>query len=247
MKESPRVYHQVLLLAIAASLAIHTSVLFVLYLSGTEKRLPEETFVLDMDAIELEEPISVPELPIEDGLSAEVRNFIANRAAERSNEETHYSRRSEEKMEQDVYEKLKNLEKETFDKLRQEREQEMNNVEPDSSPTKKETKKEENKEDYSWYGKEKSYSAATVEFDLSGREARHLPAPAYRCKGNGIVIIAVEVNEGGDVIKAEVLTSTASSECLNEEAVAYALKSRFSSKAGLKKQSGKLTYRFVAQ
>lgn len=234
-------------MAVAASLAIHVAILMVLYLSGLEERLPEENYVLDMDAIELAEPIPVPEMPGEDGLTSEIRNLIANRAAERSSEETHFSKRSQEKMEQDVYDKLKDLERETFEKLKQEREKDAENAESESSPAKKETKKEEKKDDYSWYGQEKSYGAATVEFDLSGREAVHLPAPAYRCKGQGTVVIGVEVNENGDVEKAEIVSSSATSECLNEEAVAYALKSRFSRKAGQKKQSGKLTYRFVAQ
>lgn len=240
---------EALYLAIITSLLIHIGVLSFLNFYNLHEPIQPEEMVLDMDMIELEEAIPVPEQPGEDGLTSDVRNLIANQASERTWEETHYSKRTYDKMEDDVETKVKSLEQQMKDEIRKEREAKEadEKTDPDANNKAKEATKEQ-RDDYGWFGKDKSYSKATVEYDLAGREGRSLPAPAYRCKGQGVVVVAIEVNPDGQVVSAEIISSTASTECLEEEALRYANRSTFNKSASAeRKQKGKLTYRFIAQ
>lgn len=239
---------EALFLAIITSLLIHIGVLSFLYFYYINEPLQPEEMVLDMDMLELEESIPVPEQPGEDGLTSDVRNLIANKSSDRSWEETHYSKRTYDKMEDDVETRVKNLEQQMKDEIRKEREAKEADTKTDPEANKTKESSKEQRDDFSWFGKEKSYSKATVEYDLPGREGRSLPAPAYRCKGQGTVVVAIEVNQDGQVISAEIISSSASTECLEEEALRYALRSTFNKSAAVeRKQKGKLTYRFIAQ
>lgn len=203
----------------------------------------EEESQVNMDYIELDESILIPPDQMEAEISA-VKNRIASSGSEMSWDDVNYSSRSQERMAEDVYNDLKNLESETFAKLQEERggnDAEERYDEPEEQEV-------EDRDDYRWFGEERSYGAATVEFDLEGREGMDLPPPAYRCKGSGKVVLQIEVKRDGSVDSAEIIESNVSSVCLEEEAVQYALRSRFnSSLSSPKKQSGRIIYRFVAQ
>lgn len=230
-------------LAIIASLGIHTLVLAILYFIHPVEKKSEEELLINMDFVELEQPLIAPnQLQNENG--AEVLNRIANRNSEQSWDDLNYSSRAQEQMGEDVYEELKALEAETFAKLQEER-----GDEPSEQQFEAEEKAEdEDRDDYSWFGEERSYGAATVEFDLDGREGMKLPPPAYRCKGQGKVVVQISVERDGTVSAANILESTVNSECLEEEAVRYASKSIFNQTLSApRKQEGTITYRFVAQ
>lgn len=244
---SPR--NEALYLAIIISLLIHVGILSFFNFYTLNEPLAEKEMLLDMEMIEIEEPIPVPEQPGEDGLTSDVRNLIANRNSERSWEETHYSKRTHDRMEDDVEKMVRDLEQQTKDDLKKKREAEQADQKTDPNPlnAKKESSKEQ-RDDYGWFGKDKSYSKATVEYDLKDREGRNLPPPAYRCKGQGVVVVAIEVGQDGLVLSAEILSSTASTECLEEEALRYSKKSTFNKDSNAdRKQKGTLTYRFIAQ
>ena len=231
-------------LAIIVSLSVHTLVLAVLFFIHPMEKEEEAMIDLDMDYIELKQPLFLPE---ELGQGIETRNLVANANSEITYDQLNYSKRSQDQMAEDVYESLKALEAETFAKLQEGREaedRENGYDEPESSAT----ESEEEKDDYGWFGEERSYGAATVEFKLDGREGRKLPPPAYRCKGQGKVVVSVEVGQDGLVSKVELLESTVNSECLEQEALNYAERSRFNQTLSApKKQVGTITYRFVAQ
>jgi len=87
-------------------------------------------------------------------------------------------------------------------------------------------------------------------YDLPGRNHLYLPIPIYLCQGSGKVMLNIEVNQQGNVLKAEIETaeSTTSDPCLIETAVNTALLSRFNPDIKSPKiQKGTLTYIFVAQ
>jgi hypothetical protein len=87
-------------------------------------------------------------------------------------------------------------------------------------------------------------------YDLPGRNHLYLPIPIYLCQGSGKVKLNIEVNQQGNVLKAEVepAESTTSDPCLIETAVNTALLSRFNPDIKSPKiQKGSLTYIFVAQ
>ena len=95
-----------------------------------------------------------------------------------------------------------------------------------------------------------NYRGATrIEYYLEGRTERYLPVPIYKCQGAGIVMLRIEVNPSGDVVKATVAASeSVTDECLIETAISSALVSKFNSDINAPKiQTGTLAFQFVAQ
>jgi hypothetical protein len=89
-----------------------------------------------------------------------------------------------------------------------------------------------------------------IYYDLPGRTHSYLPIPIYLCQGSGNVTLSIDVNQKGEVVKAQIISreSSTSDPCLIETAVETALISRFNSDVNSPKiQSGKLSYLFVAQ
>jgi len=108
----------------------------------------------------------------------------------------------------------------------------------------KESQKESQKMAANYKGPTRIY------YDLPGRTHSYLPIPIYLCQGSGNVALSIEVNQKGEVVKAQIISreSTTSDPCLIETAVQTALLSRFNSDVNSPKiQSGKLSYLFVAQ
>lgn len=82
------------------------------------------------------------------------------------------------------------------------------------------------------------------------RSPVHLPVPIYKCRGDGVVEVAIQVDLSGRVISAKptILGSPADGQCLAEAAVKYALLARFSRPENAPSvHKGKITYSFVAQ
>ena len=99
-------------------------------------------------------------------------------------------------------------------------------------------------------GSSRSYSGPSVlSWHLDDRKASHLPIPAYRCYGGGMVTVVITVNTSGKVIDARVLDDVSSQDkCLRDFAVRAARMSRFSaSPTAPSKQTGDIVYQFIAQ
>jgi len=89
-----------------------------------------------------------------------------------------------------------------------------------------------------------------IYYDLKGRTHAYLPIPIYLCQGSGTVVLSIEVNQKGEVERAQIVSgeSTTSDLCLIETAVSTALMSRFNPDIkSPKSQTGTLSYQFVAQ
>jgi hypothetical protein len=87
-------------------------------------------------------------------------------------------------------------------------------------------------------------------YDLAGRHHVYLPIPIYKCEGAGQITLAIEVDQKGNVIKAEPASSlsTTKDPCLIETAVEYASRSKFNADLSAPvRQAGFLTFVFVAQ
>jgi hypothetical protein len=71
----------------------------------------------------------------------------------------------------------------------------------------------------------------------------------YTCEGFGKVVLNIEVNDLGKVVRASVnkSASTTTNLCLIDSATEYAEQTRFTTKAGLPKQEGTITYIFPGQ
>lgn len=96
----------------------------------------------------------------------------------------------------------------------------------------------------------RQYSGPSVlSWHLDGRKASHLPIPAYRCYGGGMVTVLITVDNSGRVIDAKIQEETSSDDrCLRDFAIRAARQSRFSIKQDAPaRQHGDIVYQFLAQ
>jgi len=105
--------------------------------------------------------------------------------------------------------------------------------------------KDAQKQEYTNYLAEKRTS---ISYSLVNRNSYKLPPPIYTCIEGGKVVVNIEVNANGYVTEASfnAKSSGTSNGCLVENAIAYALKARFS-KASKPNQKGTITYLFQSK
>lgn len=89
----------------------------------------------------------------------------------------------------------------------------------------------------------------TISYQLVDRTAFELPNPVYTCYGSGKVVINIEVNNLGKVIKTyyNKLASTTANGCLIDAATQYASQAIFNTDASRTKQLGSITFNFPGQ
>lgn len=89
----------------------------------------------------------------------------------------------------------------------------------------------------------------TISYQLINRKDMELPNPVYTCYGSGKVVVNVEVNDLGKVVKTSYnkTASTTSNKCLIDAASEYSLQARFSTDASRPKQLGTITFNFPGQ
>ncbi len=104
---------------------------------------------------------------------------------------------------------------------------------------------ESKKKEYTNYLKDRRTS---ISFSLVDRNARDLPPPIYTCIEGGKVVINIQVDNLGFVTDAQfnAKSSGTSNGCLVDNAIAYALKARFSP-SGRAIQKGTITYLFQSK
>lgn len=89
----------------------------------------------------------------------------------------------------------------------------------------------------------------TISYSLKDRKAIRLPNPVYTCDASGKIVITIEVNNLGKIVKKEYnpTLSTTTNGCLIDAAMAYAEDSRFNTDGSKEKQLGTITYHFPGQ
>ncbi len=89
----------------------------------------------------------------------------------------------------------------------------------------------------------------TISYQLINRKDIDLPNPVYTCYGSGKVVINIEVNNLGKVVKNSYnrTASTTSNECLIDAALEYSAIARFNTDASKTKQLGTITFNFPGQ
>lgn len=91
-------------------------------------------------------------------------------------------------------------------------------------------------------------SKSTISFSLKNRQKIHIPVPIYLCESNGKIVVNITVNAQGDVINANLnSSSTSNNACLIEHALEYAKQSQFSFEASKKEQIGTITFNFLGK
>lgn len=86
----------------------------------------------------------------------------------------------------------------------------------------------------------------TITYSMVDRMHMYLANPVYTCESFGKVVINVTLNSSGQVIEAHYnqASSNTKNGCLIDNAIKYALKSRFDPKPGSGEQIGSITYLF---
>ena len=237
--------------AIIVSLIAHIFILFVTQMLTEDHRIQEEEIIYEELAMDMLPDEPLPEEPEQlqpMERSGELRNLVANENSERTQEARSYRGMSSSQMKEQVYNDLKAMEADEFARLKE--------GAPDytvapktqgSSQEKSSYKKGEN----DWFKEQqnKSYSGpVTASFNMKGRDPLENPIPTYRCKTNGVVVVAVSIDEMGKVIDAHIQDgSSSSNECLRAESEKYARKWRFDYSSSKRKQDGTITFTFDAQ
>ena len=238
---------QIILYAIIVTLLVHAIALVVLAYQKVDYGGAEEQFIeVDFlgEVASVQEEVSLED-QIADRLNEQIANLMANANAELSEERSSYSVPSE-KMSRDVEDDLKRFESEEFERLQREREAEDQTSapsNPENAPSKNEPL-----DNYDYFGK--SFNGnVTALADVPGRNPSNIHIPGYLCKGGGKVVLNVIVDQEGYVTSAIIGSgSTTTDQCLVDEAVNSALKSKFAAKsAAPKKSPGTIVYRFIPQ
>lgn len=97
-------------------------------------------------------------------------------------------------------------------------------------------------------GDSKYKGSVTVSFNIANptRYSRYLDKPSYRCEAGGEVVIGVTVDQGGNVVVAQVISG--GDECMRRTALESARKSKFDINYDApQRQSGTITYIFIPQ
>jgi TonB family protein len=214
--------------------------------------------VMMLKTVEEEDPS--PRLPLEQvlGPDGKVTNVAVNQADKYTGQEGRYdSRFDKSKVDEDIYNELKALEKQTFNDLSQQRgtnsPNDPNAIEKQEKTTSK-TDPRQQTDDVNPSGnngsKQAKPSRATASFDLEGRNKEKLPVPSYTCIGSGTVVVKIQVNRSGKVVGTSVLKSATNTtdECMIENALNYAGRAKFTaSSTAAEPQTGTITYNYIAQ
>lgn len=108
---------------------------------------------------------------------------------------------------------------------------------------------DENKSGDDNSGSQKVSGRVTVSYSFENpvRHDTYLPRPSYKCQGSGRVVVSAELDRTGKVVAAKVVSGT-DDECMKEQALQYARRSAFDiNNAAPVRQSGTITYEFIAQ
>ncbi|MEL6809933.1 MAG: hypothetical protein AAFP76_01210 [Bacteroidota bacterium] len=202
-------------------------------LSGKEKE-PE------IMAVEYSEDLLEEEVAINITETVKVETNTAYNEAERFIEEIENSRNEEIKEAEENGEESESLEENSFseDFALNDAKDKLDKVKEKLS---EEAKKRKKKVDAS-----ASNRKTTISYHLEDRKAMQLRNPVYTCDSRGKVVINIEVNSLGKVVKASYnkAASTTSNGCLIDNALSYARRAKFTTKAGKPKQVGTITYNF---
>lgn len=217
----------IILLAVRIGYEIKRENSFVLDFTQQEEkeREEEQARLQEKTALELERLLAAASLP-----TSEVRNIAVDRAALKDDKGINAN---------ELYQEAERLAQELKDGQKQQED------DPDAFAS---TQPE--RQDRTTPEKPRPYSGPSVlSWSLDGRNASHLPIPAYRCYGAGEVSVIITVNNRGDVVNAKVDDKvSAADDCLRKFAVRAARLSKFSaSPSAPARQMGTITYAFIAQ
>jgi len=245
-----------IVLSFVLSLATFVGLFMALQFSYYERYIPVEPFVKpEVTTVEEELLIDQQDVSIVNG-NDEVRSLTRDLNDSRTSSSTEYNQNDAAG---DPYERAKAYEQSLFDeaggvverdKIKREMDQRKQN-----QPHK--TDASAAKGNHGSGGDQQFSGDVMVEFRLDGRTAYdnnlwHVRNPGYTCGygSTGKVVVSIKVDKGGKVVEAqyEASKSSGANQCMIEQSVRYAKKSKFNVKDSAPvQQSGFIIYKFVAQ
>ncbi|MFM7595851.1 MAG: hypothetical protein ACKO4Y_06710 [Flavobacteriales bacterium] len=217
----------------------------------------EPFFTPDMELIETEREVLVdPSELFVNQSDEDVKNLVRNQDDDRPVSHDDYTQNQPTG---DPYERIKAYEQQLFSEAGGEKER--TTIKNDMDQRKHHTSNSGNGNKTP--GKTESSSSnqysgdVMVEFKLEGRTAFennlwYVRNPGYTCGygSSGKVVVSIKVDKGGRVIDAryDATKSNGANECMIEQSVRYAKKSRFNFKdSSPTQQTGFIIYKFIAQ
>lgn len=230
--------------AIIFTLSVHAVVLLSLTQFTVRDKTPAANLYAELEFFEpaIEDDALTTPSTLSERLDEKIANLRADASSETSSETRSTGLTAAERaaMEADIASELANLESSELARLAAE-EKEFDTV---GLPTESNDKQVDTMEDW-----DKQYEGrVTVRFDLSDRAPSHLDVPGYQCRGRADIEVAIVVAPSGKVLSADVISGATPGSCFALAAIRSAEASRFlPSATAPRKQSGTLSYAFVAQ
>ncbi len=246
--------------ALTLAILVHL-IIFVtlnLYKVSNPVDMPQRKVRVDveLDDYEVElTPEQMEQLMKNQNSGEEPKNMVANANDDREKSYEDYSEyKSQNK---NVKDYVKNYEKDMYDKIQKEREAKGEKYVTDVNSNVKIYGGDKNDKNVNNSpNAANQYAGRTTRtYNLDGRGPKdnkqwHIRNPGYRCKGSGTVHVTIKVDRSGNVKDAKLDPSKSSgyTQCMVDNAVKYALLSKFNYKdSAPAMQTGSITYNFIAQ
>jgi len=244
-----------IVLSFILSLAFFVFMFMALQIAYYERYIPVEPF-FKPEVATMDDPLelSPQDLSIQPNAN-ELKNLSRDMKDSRQSSKIKYSENSASG---DPNERIRQFEQQLFDEAGGQRERERilkehqqhQQKNPDPNAAK-------NSRGEKGTGDNKQFKGdVMVEWMLDGRTAYEnnnwwVRNPGYTCGygSSGKVVVKITVDQGGRVVQAlyDAGASSGANQCMIEQSVAYAKKSKFNYKEASGQQSGFIVYRFVSQ
>ncbi|MBI49146.1 MAG: hypothetical protein CL850_02520 [Crocinitomicaceae bacterium] len=233
--------------AVIITLALHAVILLTLTQIMVKDEFSSSVKFTEVELFDTEneleqKDLEVPIDQIQQRLNERISNLRSDESKESSSElkSTGITKAEQEAIDRVVKKELADLESKEMDRLSQEKKKFDTVGLPDESGHSIVDTMDD------W---DKKYEGrVTVKFDLENRSAQHLDVPGYRCKGRADIIVSIVVDDDGKIVSADLVSGAKPNSCFAEAALKSAKSSRFYAASDApRRQSGTLTYAFVAQ
>lgn len=187
--------------------------------------------------------------------SGKISNQTFNEADKMAQTNEAYDSRKFTNVDEKVETEVKDLEKQFFDEMKNNRESKYGTYDPNKNQKTSDKKNQDKTEEStnttnSNANRTMSVSRVAASYDLKGRRDEIFAKPSYICKGTGTIVVKIKVNRSGRVIAADIdmSVSTYTEECMIENAKKYAQRCKFEAGTSYPEpQSGTITYTYIAQ
>ena len=233
-------------LCVTVILYLIAGILFISAKIMINKRPPQSYIMVEV----LPEPIAEIKPEEQQLQQAHADDFsdVRNRTSNENASESTNDRQTPDRLTDELAEELAGDQREIEGKLRANRESFEKSLSEEQAirdGKKKENDQTTDQQDVKVKGK------VTVSFSFKNpvRTSRYLHVPAYRCMGGGEVTVIVTLNRNGNVTSASIdKTQSNGDDCMFEEAIAAAKRSRFNIDASAPaKHEGTISYIFIPQ